>query len=249
MLLSPIKIRNLEFRNRIVVSPMCQYSAKDGMPNDWHLVHLGSRAVGGAGTVIAEATAVSPEGRISPADLGIWSDEHVRAFKQITDFIRAQGAIPGVQLAHAGRKGSTKIPWEGNGEVMPGDGGWQTIAPSAEKFSDDYPMPKEMTQADIKMVVDQFTEAVQKSLVAGFQVVEVHMAHGYLLHQFLSPLSNKRTDEYGGTLENRIRLPLEVAGAVRETWPPDFPVFVRISATDWMEGGWNCPNRFSLQRT
>ncbi len=247
-LLLPIKIRNLGLRNRLVVSPMCQYSAKDGIPNDWHLVHLGSRAVGGAGLVITEATAVSPEGRISPADTGIWSDEHVKAFKKITDFVKAHGAAVGIQLAHAGRKASTKIPWEGDGEVSLVDGGWQTIAPTTVKFSDNYPLPREMTRSDIKMVVDQFSDAARRSLAAGFQVAEIHMAHGYLLHQFLSPLSNRRKDEYGGDIKNRIRLPLEVANAVRETWSSDLPVFVRISSTDWIEGGWDLPQSIELAK-
>ncbi len=220
---------------------MCQYSAKEGIPNDWHLVHLGSRAVGGAALVMTEATAVSPEGRISPADTGIWSDEHARAFKRIAEFIKSQGAAAGIQLAHAGRKASTKIAWEGDGEVSAANGGWQTIAPSAVKFSDNYPLPREMNRADIRLVVDQFREAARQSLLAGFQVAEIHAAHGYLLHQFLSSLSNRREDEYGGELKNRMRLPLEVARAVRETWPSDLPVFVRISVTDWIEGGWDLP--------
>lgn len=247
-LLSPIKIRNLKLKNRIVVSPMCQYSAKGGIPNDWHLVHLGSRAVGGAALVITEATGVSPEGRISPADLGIWSDEHVKAFKRMTGFVKSQGAAAGIQLAHAGRKASTKIPWEGNGEVPQASGGWQVIAPSPMKFADDYPQPKEMVEADIKMAVQQFRDAAIRSIDAGFQVAEIHMAHGYLLHQFLSPLSNHRKDEYGGELKNRMRLPLEVAEAVRETWPPDLPVFVRISATDWIEGGWDLPQSIEFAK-
>jgi 2,4-dienoyl-CoA reductase-like NADH-dependent reductase (Old Yellow Enzyme family) len=225
---------------------MCQYSAKDGLPNDWHLVHLGSRAVGGAGLALTEATAVSPEGRISPADTGIWSAEHVKAFKRITDFVKSQGAAAGIQLAHAGRKASTKIPWEGDGEVPLNSGGWQTIAPSPAKFSENYPMPKEMTQTDIKMVVDQFGDAAKRSLAAGFQVAEIHAAHGYLLHQFLSPLSNHRKDEYGGGLKNRMRLPLEVAKAVREMWPSELPVSVRISATDWIEGGWDLVQSIEL---
>jgi len=227
---------------------MCQYSARNGIPNDWHLVHLGGRAVGGSGLVITEATAVSPEGRISPADTGIWSDEHVKAFRRITDFIRSYGAAVGIQLAHAGRKASTKIPWEGEGEVSLSSGGWQTIAPSAAKFSDNYPMPKEMSHADIKMVVDQFADAAKRSLAAGFQVAEIHSAHGYLLHQFLSPLSNHRKDEYGGSLKDRMRFPLEVAEAVRETWPPELPVFVRISATDWIEGGWDLEQSIELAK-
>lgn len=247
-LLSPIKLRTLELRNRIVVSPMCQYSATDGMPNEWHFVHLGSRAIGGAALVITEATAVSPEGRISPADIGIWSDEHVGAFKRITGFMKSHGAAAGVQLAHAGRKGSTKIPWEGDGEVLLSNGGWQTIAPSTTKFSDNYPQPKEMTRVDTKMVVDQFAGAAQRCLVAGFQVAEIHAAHGYLLHQFLSPLSNHRKDEYGGDLKNRMRLPLEVAKAVRDAWSSDLPVFVRISASDWIDGGWDLPQSIEFAR-
>lgn len=225
---------------------MCQYSAEDGVPNDWHLVHLGSRAVGGAGLVLTEATAVSPEGRISPADLGIWNDEQVKAFKRITDFVKAQGAIPGIQLAHAGRKASTQVPWIGQGMVGESEGGWQVIGPSPVKFSDDYPNPREMTAGDVKTVVGHWREAARRSLAAGFQVVEIHMAHGYLLDQFLSPLSNKRTDEYGGELKNRMRFPLEVASAVRETWPADLPVFVRISVTDWIEGGFDLAQSVEL---
>jgi 2,4-dienoyl-CoA reductase-like NADH-dependent reductase (Old Yellow Enzyme family) len=225
---------------------MCQYSAKNGIPNDWHLVHLGSRAVGRAALVITEATAVSPEGRISPGDLGIWSEGHIEAFKRITDFIKSQGAAAGIQLAHAGRKASTKVPWEDDGESSLSSGGWQTIAPSAMRFAGNYPQPKEMTQADIKMVVDQFARAAERSLAAGFQVAEIHAAHGYLLHEFLSPVSNHRDDEYGGDLENRMRLPLEVARVVRETWPTDLPVFIRISATDWIDGGWDLPQTIQL---
>jgi 2,4-dienoyl-CoA reductase-like NADH-dependent reductase (Old Yellow Enzyme family) len=238
-LLSPFMIRNLEFRNRIAVSPMCQYSAVDGMPNDWHLVHLGSRAVGGAGLVIAEATAVSPEGRISEADLGIWNDGQVAAFRRITDFIKAQGAVPGIQIAHAGRKASTRIPWKGEGCMPEEGGGWRTLAPSAIPFDEGYSIPREMTRDDLEAVRSQFREAARRSLEAGFEVAEIHAAHGYLLHQFLSPLSNRRSDEYGGSLENRMRLPLEVAESVREVWPEGLPVFVRISATDWVEGGWD----------
>lgn len=247
-LLSSIKIRNLEFRNRIFVSPMCQYSATDGVPNDWHLVHLGSRAVGGAALVLTEATAVSPEGRISPADLGIWNADQVKAFKRITEFIKSQGAIPGIQLAHAGRKASTKTPWIGDGLVPESEGGWQVIGPSSAKFSDNYPQPKEMTAADIRKVVGEWADAAKRSLDAGFQVAEIHMAHGYLLHQFLSPLSNLRKDEYGGSLGNRMRFPLEVAKAVREVWPADLPVFVRISVTDWIEGGWDLPQSIDLAK-
>jgi len=218
---------------------MCQYSAKRGVPNDWHLVHLGSRAVGGAALVIAEATAVSPEGRISPADLGIWNDEQVRAFRRITEFIGSQGAVPGIQIAHAGRKASTRIPWEGEGFIAVDKGGWQTLAPSAIPFDDNYSHPKEMTRNDVKSVEAQFRDAAKRSLDSGFKVAEIHAAHGYLLHQFLSPLSNHRNDEYGGSLENRFRFPLEVAKVVREVWPEGLPVFIRISATDWAEGGWD----------
>lgn len=247
-LLSPIRIRNLEFRNRIFVSPMCQYSAENGIPNDWHFVHLGSRAVGGAGLVMTEATAVSPEGRISPADLGIWSSYHVTAFRRIVSFIQSQGAIAGIQLAHAGRKASTKIPWEGDGMITENEGGWQTLAPSAVKFSDSYPLPKEMSISDLKMVGDQFTEAARRSLEAGFQVAEIHMAHGYLLHEFLSPLSNQRKDGYGGELKNRMKFPLEVAKSVRDVWPDHLPLFVRISATDWADGGWDLPQSIALAK-
>lgn len=245
-LLSPITIRQLNFKNRIFVSPMCQYSSMDGVPNDWHFVHLGSRAIGGAGLVLTEATAVSPEGRISPADLGIWSGEQVDAFRPITTFIKEHGSVPGIQLAHAGRKASTKIPWIGEGIVPESEGGWQVIGPGRVKFSDSYPQPREMTAADIKAVIGQWKDAARRSLEAGFLVAEIHMAHGYLLHQFLSPLSNKRTDEYGGSLENRIRFPLEVAKVVREVWPENLPVFVRISVTDWIEDGWDLTQSIEL---
>ncbi|MDP9456976.1 MAG: NADH:flavin oxidoreductase/NADH oxidase [Actinomycetota bacterium] len=238
-LFSPLQIRDVEFKNRVFVSPMCQYSAEDGMPNDWHFVHLGARAVGGAGLVILEATGVSPEGRITPHDLGIWSDAHAEAYSRITRFIKDQGAVPGVQLAHAGRKASTDAPWRGGKAVGENDGGWTPIAPSAIAFNEGFPLPREMDESDIQEVVEDFRAATRRSLAAGFEVVEVHMAHGYLLHQFLSPLSNLREDEYGGSLENRARLPLAVARAVREEWPENLPVFVRISATDWVDGGWS----------
>ena len=238
-LFSPLKVRDVEFRNRVFVSPMCQYSSEDGMPNDWHLVHLGARAVGGAGLVIVEATGVSPEGRISPHDSGIWSDAHAEAYSRITGFIKEQGAVAGVQLAHAGRKGSTDAPWRGRGAVGEDEGGWTPLAPSAVAFAESFPMPKEMDEDDIEKVVEDFRAAAKRSLAAGFEVVEVHMAHGYLLHQFLSPLSNLREDGYGGSRENRARLPLAVARAVREEWPENLPLFVRISATDWVEEGWS----------
>lgn len=233
------KLRDVEFRNRIWVSPMCQYSSEDGMPTDWHLVHLGSRAVGGAGLIIQEATAVSPEGRISPSDAGIWSDAHAQSYKKITMFIKEQGAIAGIQLAHAGRKASTAEPWNGGKLVDEGYGGWETIAPSAEAFADDYPMPREMTAGDIEKTTNDFVEAAKRAVAAGFEVIEIHAAHGYLFHEFLSPLSNKRTDEYGGSLENRLRFPLEAAKKVRAAVPENLPVLVRISATDWTENGWD----------
>ena len=215
---------------------MCQYSAVDGFANDWHLVHLGSRAVGGASLLIQEATAVSPEGRITPDDLGIWQDAHVEFLKRINQFIEAQGSVPGVQLAHAGRKASTYAPWKGSGAVA--EGGWEVVAPSALKFADDYPQPVALDAAGIKKVIADFRSATERSLAAGFKVIEIHAAHGYLLHEFLSPLSNQRTDTYGGSFENRIRLLLEVVAAVRQVLPDAFPLFVRISATDWTEGGW-----------
>jgi 2,4-dienoyl-CoA reductase-like NADH-dependent reductase (Old Yellow Enzyme family) len=235
-LFSPLNIRNIQFKNRIFVSPMCQYSSEDGMPNDWHLVHLGSRAVGGAALVIMEATAVSPEGRISPADSGIWSDDHATALQRITHFIKSQGAAPGIQLAHAGRKAGTRVPWKG---MKPIESPWQTLASSAIPFDKHYPVPKEMNSGDLDAMVANFEMAAQRSRKAGFEVVEIHMAHGYLLHEFLSPLSNKRCDKYGGSFENRIRFPLRIAKTVRRVWPQDLPVFVRISSTDWVNGGWN----------
>jgi 2,4-dienoyl-CoA reductase-like NADH-dependent reductase (Old Yellow Enzyme family) len=218
---------------------MCQYSSEDGMPADWHLVHLGSRAVGGAGLVMMEATGVSPEGRISPQDAGIWSDAHADAYAPIVKFIKSQGAVAGIQLAHAGRKASTAAPWDGGLKVDEDKGGWQTVAPSALRFDEGYPDPREISQNDIKKAIDDFTAAAKRSVEAGFEVIEVHAAHGYLCHQFLSPLSNKRTDEFGGSLENRMRFPLQIAKAVREIVPQNLPVFVRISATDWTEGGWD----------
>ena len=233
------KIRGIEFRNRIWVSPMCQYSSRDGMPTDWHLVHLGSRAVGGAGLVMMEATAVSPEGRISPSDAGIWSDTHSDAYQKITKFIKEQGAIAGIQIAHAGRKASTAEPWNGGKMVDEDGGGWETVAPSAISFADDYPKPREMSKEEIEKATHDFVLAAERAVRAGFETIEIHAAHGYLLHEFLSPLSNRRTDEYGGNLENRLRFPLDVAQKVRAAVPENLPVFVRISATDWTENGWN----------
>jgi 2,4-dienoyl-CoA reductase-like NADH-dependent reductase (Old Yellow Enzyme family) len=238
-LFEKLRLREVEFRNRLWVSPMCQYSSEDGMPTDWHLVHLGSRAVGGAGLVVVEATAVSPEGRISPQDMGIWSDAHAQAFKRITAFIKNQGAVPGIQLAHAGRKASTAAPWNGGMEVSEQNGGWQTVAPSAVQFDAGYPRPRAMNKDDMEKVAADFVAAARRAVEAGFEVIEIHAAHGYLLHEFLSPLSNRRADEYGGSLENRMRFPLEVSRKVREAVPENLPVFVRVSATDWAEGGWD----------
>lgn len=234
-----IIIRDVKINNRIFVSPMCQYSSEFGYPNNWHLVHLGSRAVGGAGLIITEATAVSPEGRISPNDLGIWSEEHSEKLKVITSFISSQGSVPGIQLAHAGRKASTKVPWKGNGLISLSEGGWVPLAPSAVRFAENYPQPKEMSLEDIQDIIQKFKEAARYSIEAGFKVIEIHAAHGYLLHEFLSPFSNIRKDKYGGSLQNRMRLPLEIIESVRNNIPSGIPLFVRISATDWKEGGWN----------
>lgn len=248
-LFSPLQLRELVFKNRIFVSPMCMYSSKEGLPSNWHLVHLGSRAVGGAGLVMVEATAVTPQGRISPDDSGIWSTEHADAFAPITEFIKEQGAVPGIQLAHAGRKASTDLPWKGGRPVDAKNRGWQTIAPSPVPFSKEEPvLPREATLEDLETLLGQFTAAARRSIDAGFEVVEIHMAHGYLLHEFLSPLSNRRTDDFGGSLENRCRFPLRVAKAVREIWPGHLPVFVRLSATDWMEGGWDLEQTLHLTR-
>ncbi len=246
VLFSPIRLRELALGNRIAVSPMCQYSAVDGMPTAWHLVHLGSRAVGGAALVMTEATAVSPEGRISPDDTGIWSRAHVEAFGRIAGFIRAQGAVPGIQLAHAGRKASTAAPWRGGTPLPPAQGGWRPIGPSPVPFAAGYPEPREMTEADMERVRGEFFEAARRGREAGFDVVEIHMAHGYLLHEFLSPLTNRRSDAYGGAFGNRVRFPLSVARAVREAWPAGLPVFVRVSAVDWVEGGWDLPQTVRL---
>jgi 2,4-dienoyl-CoA reductase-like NADH-dependent reductase (Old Yellow Enzyme family) len=247
-LFTPLVLRGLTLRNRVAVSPMCQYSSDDGFANDWHLVHLGARAVGGAGLVLLEATAVVPEGRISPRDLGLWDDRHVDMLARVVRFIDAQGAAAGVQLAHAGRKASTRVPWEGRAAVPPAEGGWEVVAPSAVPFSDDYPHPRAMDLADVRRVVDAFAAAARRARRAGFRVVELHAAHGYLLHEFLSPLSNRRTDAYGGSFDNRARLTLEVAEAVRAEWPAELPLFARVSATDWAEGGWDEAETVELAR-
>jgi 2,4-dienoyl-CoA reductase-like NADH-dependent reductase (Old Yellow Enzyme family) len=241
-LLTPFTLRGLTLKNRVVVSPMCQYSALDGVANDWHLVHLGRFALGGAALVFVEATGVEARGRISPGDMGLLNDEQARALSRIAGFLKANGAAAGIQLAHAGRKGSTRRPWDGGGELgaedaAKGEGPWETLAPSAIRFSDTYPLPKAMSTADMGEVIVAFREAAIRALDAGFDVVEVHTAHGYLLHEFLSPLSNHRTDNYGGDIEGRMRFPLEVIETVRAVWPDDKPLFVRISASDYVEGG------------
>ncbi|MCL4544641.1 MAG: NADH:flavin oxidoreductase/NADH oxidase [Chloroflexi bacterium] len=249
-LFQPLQLRGFALRNRLVVSPMCQYSceASDGLATNWHFVHLGSRAVGGAGLVVTEAAAVSPEGRISPQDLGFWSDAHAAALAATVAFVRAQGAAIGIQLAHAGRKASTARPWEGHRGVADAEGGWTPIAPSPIPFNADYRVPREMTQRDIADVVAAFGTAAARANRCGFDVIEIHAAHGYLLHEFLSPLSNQRADRYGGSFENRIRLTLEVAEAVRIQWPADKPLFLRISATDWVDGGWDLDSSVRLAR-
>jgi len=245
-LFTPIKIRDVNFCNRIAVSPMCEYSSHDGFAWDWHLVHLGSRAVGGAGLVMTEAAAVEPQGRITPADLGIWKDEHIDKLAQIAAFIKEQGAVPGIQIAHAGRKASCRVPWEGGAPIPAEQGGWQTVAPSPVPFRSGDPVPAELSTAQIRLIVQAFGAATRRALAAGFEVVEIHAAHGYLLHEFYSPLSNQRADEYGGSFENRIRLTLEVAEAVRGILPDGLPLFVRISSTDWKEGGWTLDDSVKL---
>ena len=248
-LFAPLSLRGASLRNRIVVSPMCQYSSQDGFANDWHFVHLGSRAVGGAALVFTEASAVTPEGRISPDDLGIYQDEHVEFLSRIVSFLHQQGALAGMQLAHAGRKASTDAPWRGGKPLDEAHRGWSPIlAPSAVAFGDGYQVPKAMDEQDIRSVVAAFAKAAKRVLRAGFDVIEIHAAHGYLLHSFLSPLANRRTDRYGGPFENRIRIVCEVAAAVRGAWPEDKPLFVRISATDWKEGGWDIAQSVELAR-
>jgi 2,4-dienoyl-CoA reductase-like NADH-dependent reductase (Old Yellow Enzyme family) len=247
-LFSPLKLRAVEFKNRIGVSPMCEYSAKDGHPQTWHLVHLGSRAVGGAAVVIAEATGVQEIGRISPQDTGIYLDAHVDSWRPIAKFIKEHGAAPGIQLAHAGRKASTAVPWRGGKGLSPAEGGWIPVAPSAVKFDQGYIEPKELSMGEIDQVVTDFAKAAQRALDAGFQVIEIHAAHGYLLHEFYSPLSNFRKDEYGGSFDNRVRLVLRVAEALREVVPDNLPLFIRISATDWTEGGWDIKQSVELCR-
>ena len=248
-LFDPFTIRDTTFANRVFVSPMCQYSSTGGHVNDWHFVHLGSRAVGGAGLVLTEATAVLPEGRITPQDLGIWMDDHVEPLARIVRFIHEQGSVAGIQLAHAGRKASTYTPWEGHGTVPESEGGWNNvIAPSALAFADEYPMPRALSIDGIKNIVSAFAAAARRACEAGFRVVEIHAAHGYLIQEFLSPLSNQRTDIYGGSFENRTRVLREIVSAVRGSWPERAPLFVRISATDWVDGSWDIEQSIELAR-
>jgi 2,4-dienoyl-CoA reductase-like NADH-dependent reductase (Old Yellow Enzyme family) len=248
-LFDPLAVRDLTFANRVFVSPMCEYSSTDGYVSDWHFVHLGSRAVGGAGLVLTEATAVLPEGRISPQDLGIWMDEHIEPLARVVRFIHEQGSVAGMQLAHAGRKASTYAPWAGHGTVPEGEGGWNNVvAPSALPFTDGYPMPRALSIDGIKNIVSGFAAAARRACAAGFRVIEIHAAHGYLIHEFLSPLSNHRTDAYGGSFENRTRVLREIVAAVRDSWPERAPLFVRISATDWIDGGWDIHQSIELAR-
>jgi 2,4-dienoyl-CoA reductase-like NADH-dependent reductase (Old Yellow Enzyme family) len=251
-LFEPLRLRGVELPHRIVVSPMCQYSClgNDGLATDWHLVHLGTRAVGRAAAVIAEATAVTPDGRISPVDLGIWSDAHVPPLRRVFSFVEQQGAVPGIQLAHAGRKASTSEPWKGGHPISPQEGGWSPIvAPSPLPFADGYQVPHALTASEIVSMVEAFVAAARRAEAAGARLIELHAAHGYLLHSFLSPLSNHRTDQYGGSFANRVRIVCEVVSAVRQVWPDRYPLLVRISATDWVEGGWTVPDSVLLAQT
>ncbi|MHB1922518.1 MAG: NADH:flavin oxidoreductase/NADH oxidase [Chitinophagaceae bacterium] len=238
-LFSPLKIRSLTLKNRIMVSPMCEYSSEDGFANDWHLVHLGSRAVGGAALVVTEACAVSPEARISPEDLGIWKDEHIPRLKSIVEFLHQQGALAGIQLAHAGRKASHASPWKGNQQIPRSQEGWEAVAPSSIAFREGTEAPAALTQTGIEQVKSDFKNAAVRALKAGFDLIELHAAHGYLMHEFLSPLTNQRKDQYGGCFENRIRFVLEITEEVRKVWPGQKPLFIRISGTDWAPGGWS----------
>jgi 2,4-dienoyl-CoA reductase-like NADH-dependent reductase (Old Yellow Enzyme family) len=247
-LFEPLPIRSVTLANRIIVSPMCQYSSVDGFSNDWHFVHLGSRAVGGAALVMTEAAAVAAEGRISPQDLGIYDDRHVSGLERIVSFIHSQKTLAGIQLAHAGRKGSTRRPWEPPGAIRPEEGGWQPVGPTNEPFVDTYPVPRPLTIAEIAAIVAQFRSAALRALAAGFDVIELHAAHGYLLHEFYSPAVNCRTDEYGGSFDNRVHLTLEVVEAVRAVWPARLPLFARLSSTDWKEGGWEIDQTVELAR-
>jgi len=245
-LFDPLRLRDLTLRNRIVVSPMCQYSCNDGLANTWHLVHLGARAVGGASLVFTEAAAVTAEGRISPHDLGIWNDAHAAALAPIVQFIRGQRRAAGIQIAHAGRKGSTARPWQGGGRVDAVDGGWEPVGATTAPFTPGYPVPRELATSELPGIAAAFRDAASRALDAGFEVVELHAAHGYLIHEFLSPLSNTRTDAYGGSFDNRIRLCLETVDAIRTAWPERLPLFVRLSTTDWVEEGWTVDDSVAL---
>jgi 2,4-dienoyl-CoA reductase-like NADH-dependent reductase (Old Yellow Enzyme family) len=248
-LFQPLTVRSVTLRNRVGVSPMCQYSSEDGVATDWHFVHLGSRAVGGAGLVIAEATAVSPEGRISPGDAGIWAEKHVEPIARINRFLKQHGAVPGIQIAHAGRKASASRPWEGNAHLPEAEGGWPTIAPSAIAFGGALnKVPRAMTESDVAKAQNDFVAATKRAVTAGAEWLELHFAHGYLVHEFLSPLSNQRTDRYGGNFENRLRFALETARAVRAAWPDRFPLAARLSCSDWVEGGWDIEQSVELAR-
>ena len=247
-LFDPLPVRGITLPNRIGVSPMCQYSSADGFANDWHLVHLGTRATSGAGIVFVEATAVTAEGRITPEDMGIWKDAHIDFLARIVRFMKTQGTVPAIQIAHAGRKGSTQRPWVGSSKVTIEDGGWVPVAPSAVAFSDTYAMPRALETNEVHAVVDAFAAAARRALEAGFQVLEIHGAHGYLVHEFFSPLSNFRTDEYGGSFENRTRIGREIVTAVRKVWPDNLPLFIRISAQDWKDGGWDLDQSVELSK-
>lgn len=247
-LLSPLTIRGTTVKNRIAVSPMCQYSSEDGLANDWHLVHLGSRAAGGAGLVCVEATAVTPEGRITPGDTGIWADKHIEPMARIARFVMSQNSVPAIQIAHAGRKASCAPPWKGGARLKPEEGGWTTVAPSAIPFNETDPLPKELDAKEIGETIKAFENAAKRAIAAEFKIIELHAAHGYLLHEFLSPLSNKRTDQYGGSFENRTRLVLEVVSGLRKIMPEDMPLFVRISCTDWVDGGWDIEQSVQLAK-
>jgi 2,4-dienoyl-CoA reductase-like NADH-dependent reductase (Old Yellow Enzyme family) len=245
-LFTPLKIKDITLKNRIAVSPMCMYSCEDGFANDWHLVHLGSRVVGGAGLIIQEATAVSPEGRITPGDMGLWDDEHIEKLIPIVKFIKDNGAVPGIQIAHAGRKASCAKPWEGGHQLKPDEGGWQTVSSSEIPFNTDENLPTKLDEKGIDKVISDFKAAANRAVHVGYQVLEIHSAHGYLIHQFLSPLCNNRTDEFGGSFENRIRLLLKIVRAIKNVWPRNLPLFVRLSATDYIEGGWNVDETVKL---
>lgn len=248
MINKPLTIKGITFKNRIGLSPMCQYSAENGLANNWHLVHYGGRAVGGAGLIIVEATAVSPNGRITPYDLGLWNDEQIGKLKEIVDFIEEQGAVPAIQIGHAGRKASHDKPSTGGRQLHPDEGGWDIIGPSPIPFSENERSPQELDKAGINLVIENFKNTALRAKEAGFKVLEIHGAHGYLIHQFLSPLSNKRTDEYGGNFENRIRLLVEITEGILEVWPSDYPLFVRLSATDWADGGWDLEQTVQLSK-